>query len=209
MRTAIPWPPPMHAAPIARLSPLRLKWTQKKLRDCFGLSSLSLVAYFNSCTKWPVIREPLAANGWPRAIAPPFTFNLLISKPSDSAQANVCTLNASLIYEIQKVLFYWSSLSRQSKLGNLNSYFNQINIIQCQSGNFKNVLNGRHWTDTHNFGWNTNSWIGHQSSQRFQITFLYCFFGCQQNWCGTIANTLNSNQINTNVKKIYLKILLK
>ncbi|CAG5083230.1 Protein of unknown function [Cotesia congregata] len=46
---------------------------------------------------WAVIRDPEAPKGCPRAIAPPLTFNLLISRPKSLTQARVCAPKASLI----------------------------------------------------------------------------------------------------------------
>ena len=43
------------------------------------------------------IRAPEAPIGWPRAIAPPFTFTLSQSNPSSRPSASVCAAKASLI----------------------------------------------------------------------------------------------------------------
>lgn len=61
--------------------------------------------YLNSWTRWAVILEPEAPSGWPSAIAPPFTFSLLMSRSSSLAQAKVCAPNASLIWNYKNDIF--------------------------------------------------------------------------------------------------------
>src|SRR2546425_2625667 len=70
---AAPCPPPMHADP----SPKRF------------FSRLS------ECSRWIVIRVPVAASGWPMAIAPPHTLVRLRSSPSSRSTARYCGANAS------------------------------------------------------------------------------------------------------------------
>src|SRR5205823_15133384 len=71
--TAAPCPPPMHAEPSPnRLSALR-----------------------RACSRWIVIRVPLAASGWPMAIAPPCTLVLARSRPSSRSTARYWGANAS------------------------------------------------------------------------------------------------------------------
>src|SRR5674476_465378 len=72
---AIPWPPPMHIVS----SP---NWPSRAVRP------LSRVV---------VMRAPVEPNGWPRAIAPPWTLSLSVSMPRSSTEASTCAANASLI----------------------------------------------------------------------------------------------------------------
>src|SRR5213078_2207889 len=71
--TAAPWPPPMQAEP----SPNR----------CFVRRK--------AWSKWIVTRVPVAASGWPMAIAPPCTLVLARSRPSSRSTARYCGANAS------------------------------------------------------------------------------------------------------------------
>src|SRR5213592_3800241 len=71
--TAAPWPPPMQAEP----SPKRLRCWRR------------------ACSRWIVMRVPLAASGCPMAIAPPCTLVLARSSPSSRSTARYCGANAS------------------------------------------------------------------------------------------------------------------
>ena len=80
MITAIPWPPPMQAEPIASLPPVRR----------------------SSWTKCDVILAPEVARGCPKAIAPPLTFVLSVSRSNSLMTAKVCAANASLTFKETK-----------------------------------------------------------------------------------------------------------
>src|SRR5665647_934147 len=72
---AMPWPPPMHI--VSR-------------PNCPSRAARPLSSVV-------VIRAPVAPNGWPRAIAPPWTLSRSGSMPRSSIDASTCTANASLI----------------------------------------------------------------------------------------------------------------
>src|SRR5438128_9243497 len=65
--TAAPWPPPIHADPNAKRPP------------CLRRRS--------AWSRWIVMRVPVAARGWPIAIAPPSTLVLERSRPSSRSTA--------------------------------------------------------------------------------------------------------------------------
>src|SRR5437867_6171437 len=71
--TAAPWPPPMQAEPRPK------RWRRWR----------------RACSRWIVMRVPLAASGCPMAIAPPCTLVLARSSPSSRSTARYCGANAS------------------------------------------------------------------------------------------------------------------
>src|SRR6516165_239105 len=87
--SAMPWPPPMHAAAIPSRSRARLS------------SRASVIAS----------RTPVAPSGWPMAIAPPLTLSLASSMPSSRAQAITWAPNASLISKRSMSASLWPARS--------------------------------------------------------------------------------------------------
>lgn len=67
----------------------------KELLNCReNISSINV--YCNSWARCPVILVPEAANGCPRAMAPPFMFVMSLFKPNSFFTARYCGANASL-----------------------------------------------------------------------------------------------------------------
>src|ERR1700709_2384203 len=72
--TASPWPPPEQMAAHPKPPPRRCR----------------------SCTRAPVMREPEAPIGWPRAIAPPWTLTFSSSTPSMRTELRATEAKASV-----------------------------------------------------------------------------------------------------------------
>mmetsp|Transcript_17007 Transcript_17007/g.37140 ORF Transcript_17007/g.37140 Transcript_17007/m.37140 type:complete len:203 (+) Transcript_17007:236-844(+) len=73
--TAMPCPPPMHAAPTPYFLPVRLRL----------------------CVRWVRMRAPDAPRGCPRAMAPPLTLTFSRSRPNSRSQEMYWAAKASLI----------------------------------------------------------------------------------------------------------------
>ncbi len=65
--------------------------------DAHGGQTVTPARRRNSCTSVTRIRAPEAPSGWPMAMAPPLTFTLSGSRPSDRRLARLWEANASLI----------------------------------------------------------------------------------------------------------------
>jgi hypothetical protein len=61
------------------------------------INAVVLSARSNSCSAVQIKRAPVEPTGWPSAIAPPFTFTLLMSALNTRCQLNTTAANASLI----------------------------------------------------------------------------------------------------------------
>src|SRR6202167_967171 len=188
--TAIPWPPPMHALAMPYRAPRR-----RSSRRSVSTS-----------------RVPLAANGWPSAIAPPFTLVLSRGSFRIFSTARYCAANASFT-SIKSICSSLSPASAsafwmagtgpmpmicggtpavaQPTMRPSGLHPRSFAIFACvrsESRERQRLLHGGHRADAHDLRRNSSGGPADDASERLPSAFFRDFCMCDDNRSRPVNN---------------------